>query len=57
MRDAGLTVPWNDLLIATLAVRTGFRVFAKDKHFDAMAQVPGFTLYAPGYGGSYAPPH
>lgn len=56
VRDSGLSIPWNDLLIATLAVRTGLRVFAKDKHFNAMAPVLGFTLYEPGYGGSYAPP-
>jgi predicted nucleic acid-binding protein len=55
LRDRGHSVPWNDILIATLAVRSGFRVFARDKHFEAMAPVLGFTLYEPGYGGSYAP--
>jgi predicted nucleic acid-binding protein len=55
VRDRGISVPWNDLLIATLAVRTGFRLFARDKHFDAMSPVLGFTLYEPGYGGAYAP--
>jgi predicted nucleic acid-binding protein len=55
VRDRGISVPWNDLLIATLAVRTGFRVFARDKHFEAMAPILGFALYEPGYGGSYAP--
>ena len=55
LRDRGHSVPWNDILIATLAVRSGFRVFARDKHFEAMASVLGFTLYEPGYGGSYAP--
>lgn len=55
VRDRGHSVPWNDLLIATLAVRAGFRVFARDKHFEAMAPILGFGLYVPGYGGSYAP--
>lgn len=55
MRDAGLTVPWNDVLIASLSLEWGCRVFAKDKHFDAMAKVHrGIILYEPGYGGSYS---
>ena len=55
LRDAGLTAPWSDILIATLAVRAGMRVYAKDKHFESMAPILGFSLYAPGYGGMYAP--
>ncbi len=55
LRDAGISVPWNDILIATLAVRAKMRVYAKDKHFDSMAPVLGFTLYEPGYGGMYRP--
>jgi len=55
LRDAGLSVPWNDILIATLAVRTKMRVYAKDKHFNSIAPVLGFTLYEPGYGGMYRP--
>ena len=55
LRDAGLTVPWNDILIATLAVRAKMRVYAKDKHFVSMAPILGFTLYEPGYGGMYHP--
>lgn len=55
LRDAGLSVPWNDVLIATLAVRSAMRVYAKDKHFVAMAPILGLQLYEPGYGGSYRP--
>lgn len=55
LRDAGLTIPWNDILIATLAVRAKMRVYAKNKHFDSMAPVLGFTLYEPGHGGMYQP--
>ena len=55
LRDAGITFPWNDILIATLAVRAKMRVYAKDKHFDSMAPVLGFTLYEPGCGGMYRP--
>jgi len=55
LRDAGLTVPWNDVLIATVAVRSAMRVYAKDKHFAAMSPILGLRLYEPGYGGSYRP--
>ncbi len=53
LRDAGITVPNSDVLIATIAVRLMCRVYAQDKHFEAMAPVLGFTLYHPGYGGTY----
>lgn len=53
LRDAGITVPNTDILIATIALRVECRVYAQDKHFDAMSRVLGFTLYEPGYGGSY----
>jgi predicted nucleic acid-binding protein len=48
-------VPWNDLLIATIAQRLGCRVFAHDKHFEAMAGALGLRLYRSGYGGQYNP--
>lgn len=54
LRDSGLSVPWNDVLIGTLAQRSQCRVFARDKHFESMAPVLGFDLYRPGYGGSYS---
>jgi predicted nucleic acid-binding protein len=55
LRDAGITAPANDVLIATIAVRLMCRVYVQDKHFDAMAPVLGFNLYEPGYGGSFRP--
>ncbi len=55
LRDQGITAPWSDVLIATLAVDWQVRVFARDQHFEAMAPILGFTLYAPGYGGTYTP--
>lgn len=54
-RDAGLTLPWNDLLIATIAHDAGMRIYAKDKHFESMADILGLRLYRPGYGGRYEP--
>jgi len=53
LRDGGLTVPWNDLLIAAIAQRRELRVFAQDAHFTAMAPKAGLVLYRPGYGGRY----
>ncbi len=55
LRDRGLAVPWNDILIAALSVEKIYRVYAKDKHFEQMSQVIGVRLYSPGYGGSYSP--
>lgn len=53
LRDAGITAPANDVLIATIAQRMECRVYAQDKHFTAMAPVLGITLYEAGYGGSF----
>lgn len=53
LRDAGVTAPANDVLIATLSLRVPCRIYARDKHFDAMVPVLGIRLYRPGYGGSY----
>lgn len=53
LRETGITVPWNDLLIASIALNSDCRVYAKDKHFEAMAKHLGLRLYQPGYGGRY----
>lgn len=55
VRDGGLTVPWNDILIASISLTLGCRVYAQDKHFDALAPLAGLSLYKPSYGGSYNP--
>lgn len=55
LRDNGHHVPWNDLLIASIGIRHGLRVYAKDKHFELMGTEIGLPLYRPGYGGSYDP--
>jgi hypothetical protein len=49
--------PWNDILVATLALSAGCRVFAVDAHFTNMAPVLGLRLYIPGYGGQFQPEH
>ena len=55
LRQTGLTVPWNDALIATITLGQGCRVYAVDKHFTAMAPHLGLKLYEPGYGGIFNP--
>jgi predicted nucleic acid-binding protein len=55
LRDAGLTVPANDVLVAALAIEAGARVYSCDAHFEAMAAHIPLHLYTPGYGGSFDP--
>lgn len=55
LRDAGLTAPWNDLLVAARAIELGVRVYARDRHFEGIAQHAPLRLYKPGYGGTFAP--
>lgn len=55
LRDQGHTLPWNDILIAAMALDLDMRVYAKDKHFEQMAEMIDLRLYAPGYGGRYCP--
>jgi predicted nucleic acid-binding protein len=45
VRDTGLTVPWNDILIASIGLKLCCRIYAHDKHFDAMAPLIGLGLY------------
>jgi predicted nucleic acid-binding protein len=55
LRDKGHTLPWNDILIASLAIDLNWRVYAKDQHFETMAKEINLRLYHPGYGGRYQP--
>lgn len=57
LRSKGLVVPWNDVLIATLALGADCRIYTIDKHFEAMAPLLGLHLYQPGYNGSFRPEH
>ncbi len=53
LRNAGITVPWVDAMIAGIAVRRGYRVYAQDKHFQTMADMGFLELYVPGPGGRF----
>jgi len=52
-KKAGLTIPWSDAVIATLAQKNGCRVYARDRHFDALGEHGLIELYSPGPGGSF----
>ena len=53
LRDAGLTVPWVDVVIAAVALHDQVRVYAVDAHFQEISKRTGLMLYEPGYGGRY----
>ena len=55
LRKEGVTAPWNDVLVATIALEAGCRVYACDPHFAAMAPILNLRLYEPGPGGSFNP--
>jgi predicted nucleic acid-binding protein len=56
VRKHGLTIPWSDALIAVVANKSGSRIYSRDKHFDALAELGMIQPYTPGYGGSYQEP-
>lgn len=55
LRDAGLTIPWNDILIAALAMQWDCPVFAVDRHFQQIAEIAPLALYEPRLGGRFEP--
>ncbi|MBE7501499.1 MAG: PIN domain-containing protein [Verrucomicrobiales bacterium] len=44
IRNQGVSVPRNDLFVATIAIRTGIPVACRDAHFDAIQGVAGDKL-------------
>lgn len=44
LRGKGLTIPRNDLFVATVAIRTGLTIVCRDKHFDAIRKAIGEKL-------------
>lgn len=55
LREGGLTVPWLDVLIASIALHDNVRLYAVDAHFTQIAQRTGLKLYRPDYGGQFLP--
>ena len=55
LRDAGLTVPWMDVLVAALALHDDVRLYTLDAHFTRVAELTGLRLYRPGHAGLFAP--
>ena len=55
LRGRGVTVPWNDILISSIAIKHNLRVYTVDSDFDAIARVGGLALYIPGYAGGFNP--
>ena len=55
LRDKGLTVPWLDVVVASVALHDGIRLFAVDEHFRKISALTGLALYEPGYGGMFRP--
>jgi predicted nucleic acid-binding protein len=44
--DAGIAVPFPDVVLATVAIANGFEVWTRDKHFALMQGVlPGLRLF------------
>ena len=44
LRAKGVTIPRNDLFVATVAIRSGLPLVCRDAHFDALRRVIGNQL-------------
>jgi predicted nucleic acid-binding protein len=44
LRTKGITIPRNDLFVATVGIRTGLVVACRDAHFDAVGRAIGDQL-------------
>jgi predicted nucleic acid-binding protein len=42
LRGGGVTLPMSDILVGTLALKSGSQVLTFDKHFNS---IPGLTRY------------
>ena len=54
-RNQGLTMPWMDILIASICSKDNCRLYTMDKHFYKLSEFHHLRLYKPGYGGNYNP--
>jgi predicted nucleic acid-binding protein len=44
LRAKGLTIPRNDLFVATVAIRTGLPIICRDAHFESVRGLTGRKL-------------
>lgn len=54
-RNNGLSLPWMDVLIASVCLQENYRLYTLDRHFYKLAEFLPLALYQPGYGGNYNP--
>lgn len=47
IRGEGYNIPWNDILIATVARRKNIGIYSLDKHFAMISEVLGLRRYIP----------
>jgi len=55
LREKGITLPWMDVLILSVAIADGHRLYSLDKHFEEAGKHLPLRLYQPGYNGTYQP--
>lgn len=53
--DAGLAVPPDHALVASMALQDGVRLFATDEVYSGIGSRTGLALYKPGRGGLFQP--
>lgn len=47
LRESGIVVPFNDVVITTLTIHSGFELWTRDQHFSAIQNVlPSLRLFA-----------
>jgi len=54
-RDAGVSIPLEHALIASIALHDGIRIFANDEAFNGICSLTGLPRYVPGRGGLFQP--
>ncbi len=45
LRQQGTPIPTNDMWIAALVLQNNLALFARDRHFDHLPQIPQLKLY------------
>jgi hypothetical protein len=55
LQDGGLTIPWLDVVIASLALHDNVRLYTLDAHFVRVAELTDLRLYTPGHAGGFSP--